>query len=142
MANRSLKETPVPVIVFYHSILGFIILWILIAIEAAITGELRLTQYSSMMWLQAYGAAFFDTGSMITTIVAFQRDRASFSSLLSYMNIVYSYICDVVIFDENLHTLELIAAFVIMITALGVAFYKLKLRCLRCIAGPKSAKNE
>ena len=46
VANRNLKGTPPPVILFYHSINGFFIIWIYVGIEAGITNTLRLTQYT------------------------------------------------------------------------------------------------
>ena len=45
--NRALKETPTPVIVFYHTITGFIIAWIYIITEMLITGNgTRLANYT------------------------------------------------------------------------------------------------
>ena len=45
--NRALKETPAPVVVFYHTINGFIIAWIYIITEMLITGNgTRLANYT------------------------------------------------------------------------------------------------
>ena len=62
---------------------------------------------------------------MLATTLAFQKDRAGFTGLLSYIIIVYSYIADLLIFNENINAIELIATIVILFTAMGVAFYKL-----------------
>ena len=42
------------------------------------------------------------------------------------MNIVYAYFCDQVFFDEKLNAVELTAALIILLVALGVGIYKLK----------------
>ena len=42
------------------------------------------------------------------------------------MVIVYSYIADLVIFREEFKEIEFVATVVILFTALGVAFYKLR----------------
>ena len=41
------------------------------------------------------------------------------------MNIVYAYICDQLLFHEQINAIELVAALVILIVAIGVAVYKL-----------------
>ena len=62
---------------------------------------------------------------MLATTLAFQNDRAGFTGLLSYIVIVYSYLCDLLIFKEKINAIEFIATIVILFVALGVAFYKL-----------------
>ena len=47
-------------------------------------------------------------------------------ALLSYLNIVVAYLADILILDENLNTTEFLAALVILLVALGTAFYKLR----------------
>jgi len=42
------------------------------------------------------------------------------------MNIVWAYLCDVTIFDESLNTIELCAAILILLVAIGIAYYKLR----------------
>ena len=84
-----------------------------------------MSEYTLEMWLIVYAAAFCDTLSMLSVTIAYQNDRAGFTGLVSYVIIVYSYACDQVIFQEKLNMIELVAAIVILFTALGVAFYKL-----------------
>ena len=43
------------------------------------------------------------------------------------MNIVYAYCCDQLIFNEHLNVIELLAALTIVVVALGVAIYKLRM---------------
>ena len=84
-ATRNLKETPTQVILIYHGIFGLIIIWIYIWIEAAITDELRFNDYTLRMWLISAGAACISATETLLTTVAFQKDRAGFSSLLTYL---------------------------------------------------------
>ena len=46
------------------------------------------------------------------------------------MNIVYSYLCDQIFFNEHLNTIELVAALVILIVALSISVYKLRQQAL------------
>ena len=72
-----------------------------------------------------YVAAFVDSFSMLSNVLAYQMDRAGFTGLIGYVVIVYSYFADLLIFQEKINAIELLATIVILITALGVAFYKL-----------------
>ena len=94
MANRNLKEIPLPVIIFMHAILGFIMVWIYIGIETSVKGELRLSTYTARMWGMAYGSALPDSVGLLLMTLAYQKDRSGFTALISYMAIVYSYIAD------------------------------------------------
>ena len=85
-----------------------------------------MSEYSARLWAMAYGAALPDAVAVHLTIISYQRDRSGFIALVGYMSIVYSYIADLVIFQESLNAIELIAVIVILVTALGVAFYKLR----------------
>ena len=96
--NRSLKAVPTPVILFYHALLGFFMIWIYIGIEAAITGELRLTEYSAKVWAMGYGAAVPDSFYTALATLAYQKDRSGMVALMTYMMIVYSFICDYLVF--------------------------------------------
>ena len=126
VANRNLKDYPAPVVGFHFTVIGFIMTSIYITVEALINWELRLTQYSAKLWAMAYGAALPDGATVLLTILAYQKDKSGFVALISYMVIVYSYIADLVIFREEFKEIELIATIVILFTALGVAFYKLR----------------
>ena len=63
-------------------------------------------------------------------MVAYQSDKSGFVALLSYLNIVVAYLADILILDENLNTIEFLAALAILLVALGTAFYKLRMQAL------------
>lgn len=73
-----------------------------------------------------FGAAAFDSSSLINITIGYQSDKSGFVSLFSYMTIVYAYLCDIFILDESLNTVELIAALTILIVSVIVAYYKLR----------------
>ena len=58
--------------------------------------------------------------------------------MLSYLKIIYAYICDLFWFDESLEALELIAVIDILAVVITVAIYKLKLKAAQ--AKPTSAE--
>ena len=122
---RTLKETPAPIILFYHCIIGTVLIWIYILIEYGITNEFRMSEYTFEMWLIVYAAAFLDSFSMLSTTVAYQNDSAGFTALITYVIIFYSFMCDLIFFQEQLTLIEFVAAMVILFTAFGVTFYKL-----------------
>ena len=93
-----MKETPPPVILFYHSINGFVLIWIYILIEYGITNELRMSEYTLEMWLIVYGASYVDCCAMLSNLIAFQNDSAGLAGLLSNIIIVYSFLGDIIIF--------------------------------------------
>ena len=82
--------------------------------------------YTTRMWLIAWGAAALDCGALLCGTLAYQKDRAGSASLLSYLSIVYGFVVDKVIFQEESNITELVAAIVILFSSLGVAFYKLR----------------
>ena len=98
MSARALKETPPPIILFYHCINGFVLIWIYILIEYAITNKFRMSEYTLEMWLIVYGSAFIDSFCILASLVAFSYDSAGFAALISYVIIVYSFMCDLIVF--------------------------------------------
>ena len=126
VSSRMLKEIPLPIIVFYHTVGGLLLTGAFIGIECLITGKgSRLTEYTGKQYLICLGAAACDTIALFSDTLAFQKDSSGFVALISYMIIVYAYICDQIFFDEHLNSIELVAVLVILIVALGVAVYKL-----------------
>ena len=70
--NRALKDTPAPVVVFYHTINGFIIAWIYIITEMLITGKgTRLIDYTLHQYLIVCAASIFDSGGLLLGTLAF-----------------------------------------------------------------------
>ena len=68
----------------------------------------------------------FDFAVMASITIAYQSDSSGFVSLFSYLNIVYGYICDLIILDITLNAVEFSAALIILIVAIAIAYYKLR----------------
>ena len=97
-----------------------------------------MSEYTLEMWLIVYGAALFDSFCMLSGVVAFQYDRAGFAGLISYVIIVYSFMCDIIVFQETLSWLEIVSAIVILLTAFGITFYKMMQKKRKTEPEPKA----
>ena len=53
-------------------------------------------------------------------------DKSSFVAMISYVSIVYAFLCDTFILHNELNIIELCCAVWILCIALGIAFYKLR----------------
>ena len=95
ISTRLLKEVPTPVIIFYHTMGGLVMTTLFILVEMAVThSPCRFGSYTANeMWI-ALGASAFDTAALLNVTAAYQADSSGFVGLLSYMNIVYAYMCD------------------------------------------------
>ena len=126
VTSRMLKQLPLAIIVVYHTIVGVVLTFLYIVLEAVFTGTWRFTSYTSSQWLICLAASACDAGALFGVTLAYQKDSSGFVALISYMNIVYAYFCDQVFFDEKLNGVELTAALIILFVALGVGIYKLR----------------
>ena len=73
MLNRSLKDIPTPIVVFYHTIGGMSVAAAYILIEALVTGEgKRLATYTGLKYCIVSTASIFDSIELITKTVAYQ----------------------------------------------------------------------
>ena len=84
----------------------------------------RFESYNSRTWLFIFLAAFFDFWGLCMATIAFQRDRSGSVALLGFLNVVWAYLADILIFDELLNTIEFCWAIAILIFSLGTATYK------------------
>lgn len=66
-----------------------------------------------------------DTLGVTTYTIAFQSDKASFVSLLSYISVLYAYLGDMLIFNERFKWIQLLAATMILTTTVLTSVVKL-----------------
>ena len=119
---------PLNVIVFYHCLGGMIISVLYILIEALLNnsgGGLRIFSYTGRMYAICAISSALDNLCLYLFIIAFTADTSGFVSLLSYTRIVWAYLTDILIFDQELKVSQLVAALVILSVAISVALYKL-----------------
>ena len=128
VTSRSLKATPTPVVIFYHTIGGMIFAgaYILIEMWVANIPSRFLDYYTRRQYGIAMGAAAFDSGALLSVTFAFQSATVTFVSMLSYLNVVYAFITDLVVWQEKFSVLELFCTLIILVTAVSVAVYKFK----------------
>ena len=69
--NRSLKGVRPNIIVFYQTLVGLILLGAYILIEAIVTGNCRLTEYSGNLLLRASGVTMLDLGALYSNTMAY-----------------------------------------------------------------------
>ena len=95
VTTRLLKGTPPAVMVFYHTIGGLILTGIYMIGSWLITGHgSYLTQYTAYQLGICFCSCLFEVFALLGVTVAYQSDSSGFVALISYMNIVYAYICD------------------------------------------------
>ena len=122
-----LKQIETSIILFWYTLMGFIATLVFIFGEMAIKGSpFRLFgEYTGHQMLICFGAAVFDNLSLVGLTIAFRADKSGFVALLSYLNIVWAYMADILILGEVLNSIEFIAALTILLVAVGTATYKL-----------------
>lgn len=82
--------------------------------------------YDAQVYLLMLGATLFDSLAVNALTIAFQADSAGFVALISYVNILYAFVADRVIFNETFSWVELVAALVILAVTVGTSIYKIR----------------
>ena len=157
--NRALKGVHHAILMFWHGTIGLCIAATAVLIEAGVEdkaegeGGVRIFHYDSSIYLLMLAAALFDSLTVNAVTIAFQSDSSGFVSLISYVNILYAFAADLLIFnesfsimrilsedyfligaflviihydDESFSVLELVAAVVILVVTVCVSIYKIK----------------
>ena len=70
VADRYLNATPVPVVIFYHSVNGFVLISIFIVLEALITGN-GFRFYTARQYFLIVVAVVIDSIVMLAGTMAF-----------------------------------------------------------------------
>lgn len=115
---------------FTHGVIGLCIAMGAVLIEAAVSTNdeddgIRLFHYTGSIYLFMVGASLFDTMAVNSVVIAFQSDSSGFVSLISYINIIYAFAADLIIFNESFSTIELVAALVILVVTVSTSIYKI-----------------
>ena len=124
---RALKTVRPEVSIFYNNMFGFSASALYLFGEMIITGnQTRLASYTGRQYGFCLASATFDIGVMIGNTIAYAKDRQGFVALVSYMSLVYCFLCDTFILHEELNVVELCCAVWILCVALGIAIFKLR----------------
>ena len=130
--NRALKGVHHAILMFWHGTIGLCIAATAVLIEAGVEdkaegeGGVRIFHYDSSIYLLMLAAALFDSLTVNAVTIAFQSDSSGFVSLISYVNILYAFAADLLIFNESFSVLELVAAVIILVVTVCVSIYKIK----------------
>ena len=121
--NRKLKEIGYEALMVYHGLIGGVLASVFILIEGAINGEFRT--YTLNQYLILFLASTFDCAACNAMTIAYQSDSSGFVSLLGYAIIIYGFLSDIIVFNEDIHALQLTGALIIFAATFVVAAYKL-----------------
>ena len=116
---------------FWHGVLGMIIAIVAVLIEFFAvdlgTGNgLHIFNMSLKCFGYMFGATLADTLTVNAMTIAFQSDSSGFVSLLTYFNVIYAFVADILIFKESLTWVELLAAFTILFVTVLSAIVTLR----------------
>lgn len=125
MLDRYLRATPAPVVIFWHSLNGLLLISIYIVLEAVISGN-GFRFYTGRQYLIALISTAVDAIAMSSSTIAFQSDSSGFIGLLLYTSVVYAYILDLIVFKQSLNVIELVATIVILVVAVIVGYLKVQ----------------
>ena len=128
MLNRSLKEVPYAVVLFYHSFFGIFATTTYLTFTCAMTNRpLYFLEFSPFDNLILFSATALDAISVMSQTIAFQSGNASFVSLISFVNIIYAMLSDIFIFGENVKLAQIISAIGILIVCIAIGLEKIRL---------------
>ena len=121
--NRKLKEIGYEALMVYHGLIGGGAASLFILVEGAFRGGFRF--YTGEQYLILLVASTFDCVACNSMTIAYQRDSSGFVSLLGYAIILYGFLADLIFFNEEIQTLQLLGALIIFAATFIVAVYKL-----------------
>ena len=113
---------------FWHGALGFTVSVLCVLIEAWLSEDssMRILNYSGHVYMLMAISTILNTVGVTSMTIAFQSDSSGFVSLISYVNIFYSFIFDRIVFKEKFHWVDLVAAVVILTVTVSTSVYKLR----------------
>ena len=125
--NRRLKSIPASIVMFYHGLVGAIVilLWILADLCFSEKG-LRMATYSGKMWLVLLASTLFSAIVTTSHTVAYQSDSSGFVVLVGNIGTVYFFLSDIFIFHEAFSILELVCVLVIAIIIVTISAFKIR----------------
>ena len=123
---RVLKNVHPGIMMFWHGVLGLILAFAGVAITSLVSDDgLTILNYDREVYILMLSATLFDTLQVNSQTIAFQSGNSGFVSLISYVNVLYAFIFDSLIFDEAFTWIQLTASCVILLVTVGTSFIKL-----------------
>ncbi len=104
MINRTLKDVPYSIVLFYHALFGILLSAVMLFSLVLFTNRplyfLEFTPFDNSL---LFIATVMDSVAVATQTVAYQSGNASFVSLISFVNIIYALISDFFFFNEPIN---------------------------------------
>ena len=130
--NRSLKQTPYSIVLFFHSFFGMLATLTILAVWCLGWNRpvyfLALARYDLLLLV---GASFLDAIGVLAQTVAFQSGNGSFVSLVSFVNIIYAMLSDTFIFKQRVSVTQISCASAILAICIGIGFEKIRLNNIK-----------
>ena len=119
--NRSLKEVPTSIIMFYHSLAAVVVTSIVILLrESNSSSDSSMSNYTGSMWLLLLLCTVTSSIATSAQTVAFQSDNTTLIILIANIGVVYSLLIDKYLFDERFKWIELASIAIITVVVLGI----------------------
>lgn len=137
--NRSLRDIPYAVVLFYHSLFGIVATTIYLALALLVASRpLHFLGFGPIDNLLMFSATGLDAFSGMCQVIAFQSGSASFVSLVSFVNIIYAMLSDIFIFGEPVTVVQIVSAIGILIVCVAVGYEKIRLSQIKDIGKIKA----
>lgn len=116
---RSLKGVHHSIVVFYYSAFATLcyIVWIVVEYLTLQDDQegLKLFKYPVYPnWALLMGCGILYSGSMVCRTIAFQREKSALMSMLNYIQVVYSLIIDLTIFNVHFTYRQILGATIVL----------------------------
>ena len=114
------------VMLFYYSLMAFVITVVLVLGEAWVHDHaVRLWSYSGEQYGFMVLLSSVNFISLNCQTIALQNERSGFITLLGYIGLVYAFLGDLLIFNEQLQWLELMSVGIILVLNIVVVCSKM-----------------
>ena len=125
--TRMMQSLKVGIMMNYIAIICLTIMVIALLAEKFITGKpLRIVNYDAEQYLWGFLVAVLNIATLLFKIVAYQNERSGVITLLAFVGIVYAFLGDIFIFNEEFTILQLLGILVILVFNIALVCSKIK----------------
>lgn len=126
---RYMKEVSATVIIFWYAVIGCILLGLGLAVEHVVehgfAGTPRIFTYSAKNQLIILIASAFNAAGMVFSSIAWQTEKSAFIALVGYVSVIYSFIMDITVFDQQFQSQQMVGAVIVLVFNMTAIVYKI-----------------